>query len=121
MVAPDPLVGQVDPPLALGVGGDEGAVGVEDGAVEELRGLLGPDAAADAVEGVHEGQDVGFGEAAAEVARGGGVGDASGSEGVEVGLVVAPGLDVLEASSAGEEVESDVQYMVGLVVGEVPL
>ena len=41
--------------------------------------------------------DVGLGEAAAEVARGGGVGDASGAEGVEVDLVVAPQLEVLDA------------------------
>src|SRR3982751_4115269 len=101
MVAPDPLVGEVDPALAAGVGGDEGAVGVEDGAVEEPRGLFGPDAAAGAVEGLHEGQDVGLGEAAAEVARGGGVGDASGAQGVEEGLVVEPELEGLKASPAG--------------------
>src|SRR4051812_49652280 len=100
MVAPGPLVGQVDPPLAPGIGGDEGAIGVEDGAVEELRRLFGPDAAADAVEGLHEGQDVGLGEAAAEVALGGGVGDAAGAEGGGGGLVGASGLRGVQATSA---------------------
>ena len=73
------------------------------------------------VDGVHQGQDVGLGEAAAEVARGGGVGDALGAEGVEVDLVVAAQLEVLEAAAAGEDVEGDVQDVVGLVIGEVPL
>src|SRR3954462_201247 len=49
---------------------------------------------------------------------GGGVGDASGAERAEVGLVVAAELDMFEASPAGEEVERDVQDVVGFVVGE---
>ena len=53
------------------------------------------------VEDVLEGLDVVGGEAAAEVAGGGGVGDAVGAEGVEEDLVVAPQFDVLEAGAAG--------------------
>ena len=76
---------------------DEGAVDVEDRLVEELGGLLGPDPQPRLIDGVHQGHDVGLGEAAAEVARGGGVGDALGAQGVEVDLVVAPQLEVLDA------------------------
>src|SRR3954462_14901165 len=54
-------------------------------------------------------------------AVGGGVGDPSGAQGVEEGLVVAPGLDVLDPGAAGAEVEGDVEDVVGFVVGEVVL
>ena len=69
VIAPGAVVGDVDALLALGVGADEGAVGVDDRLVEELGGLLGPDAQAGLVDGVHQVQDVGLAEAAAEVAR----------------------------------------------------
>ena len=42
-------------------------------------------------------------------------------EGVEIDLVVAEQLEVLDAPAAGEDVEGDVQDVVGLVIGEVPL
>src|SRR5690606_1203176 len=61
----------------------------------------------------------GLAEAAAEVAGGSGVGDAVGPEGVEVDLVVAAGLDVLQAATAGQEVVGDVQHMIALVVRQV--
>ena len=61
------------------------------------------------------------GEAAAEVAGGGGVGDAVGAEGVEEGLVVAAQFDVLEAGAVAQGVVGDVEDVVGLVVGQVEL
>ena len=51
--------------------------------VEEVGRLLRPDLQPGAIEGVHKVQDVGSAEAAAEVARGGGVGDSLGTQGVE--------------------------------------
>ena len=65
--------------------------------------------------------DVGLGEAAAEVAGGGGVGDALGAQGVEIDLVVASQFEVLDPLAAGEDVEGDVQDVVGFVVGQMPL
>ena len=52
---------------------------------------------------------------------GGGVGDASGPEGVEVDLVVASDLQVLQPTAAGQEVVGDVQDVVALVIRQVPL
>ena len=63
----------------------------------------------------------GFGEAAAEVPFGGGVGEPLGAQGVEVDLVVASQFEVFDAFAAGEEVEGDVQDVVGFVIGEMPL
>ena len=121
MIAPGAVVGDVDALLALGVGGDEGAVDVHDRLAEEVGGLLGVDAQPGGVDGLHQVQDVGLAEAAAEVTFGGRVGDALGAEGIEIDLVVAAPLDVLEAAAAGEEVEGDVQDVVGLEIGEVAL
>jgi hypothetical protein len=47
------------------------------------------------------------GEAAAEVARGRGIGNAAGSEGVEERLVLATEFQVLEASAITEGVVGD--------------
>ena len=95
--------------------GGERPVGVDEGLVEEVVGLLLPGPQPGLVEGVHQLLDIGLGEAAAEVPGGGRVGDASGPEGVEVDLVVAADLEVLQAAAAGQEVVGDVQDVVALV------
>ena len=109
------------PCLALGVGLDERAVGVEMASSKNSGGLLGPDPQARLIDGVHQVHDVGLAEAAAEVPGGGGVGDALGAQGIEIDLVVASEFDVFDAFAAGEDVERDVQDVVGFVVGEMPL
>ena len=43
VITPGAVVGDVDALLAAGAGGDEGAVGVDDGLVEEVGRLLFPD------------------------------------------------------------------------------
>ncbi len=116
-----PVVGEVHPPLALAVAGHDAAIGLQDRLREELGWLPGPDPQPRPIEGVHQGQDVGLAEAAAEVAGGGRVGDALGPEGVEVDLIVAAQLEMLDAAAAGEEIQGDVEDMVGFVVGEVAL
>ena len=69
-------IGRVE--YTTGAGGDQRAVGIEDGLVEEVGRLLAPEFEPSLIEDVLEGFDVVGGEAAAEVARGGGVGDAVG-------------------------------------------
>ena len=73
------------------------------------------------IEDVLEGLDVVGGEAAAEVAGGGGVGDAVGAEGVEEDDVVASQFDVVEAGAVAEGVVGEVEDVVTLVIGEVVL
>ena len=119
VVAPGAVVGDVDALLAARAGGDQRAVDVEDGLVEELRRLLTPDLQPGLIEDVLEGLDVLGGEAAAEVAGGGGVGDAVGAQGIEEDVVVASQFDVVEAGAVAQGVVGEVQDVVGLVVGEV--
>ena len=54
MIAPGAVVGDIDALFALGVGADEGAVDVDESLVKEVDRLLGPDALAGAVDGIHE-------------------------------------------------------------------
>ena len=107
--------------MQTAAGGGERAVGVDEGLLEEVGGLLLPDPQPGLVEDLHEPLDVGLGEASAEVAGGGGVGDACGPEGVEVDLVIAADFEVLDAAAAGQEVVGDVEDVVALEVGQVPL
>src|SRR5512144_78926 len=108
MVAPGAVVSDVDAVLAAGPGGDERAIDVEDGLLEELGGLLLPDLDPCLIEDVLEGLDVVGGEAPTEVARGGGVGDAVGAEGVKGDEVVASQLDVVEAGAIAQGVGGEV-------------
>ena len=65
--------------------------------------------------------DVRFGEAAAEVARRGRVGNPLGAQGVEEDLVVAAQLDVLQPDAVAQRVVGQVQHVVRLVVGQMDL
>ena len=65
---------------------------------------------------VHQGHDIDFTETAAEVAGRGRVGNSFGSQGIEVDLVVASQFEVLDSLAAGEDVEGNVQDVVGFVV-----
>ena len=121
MVAPDAVIGDVHTPLAPTLGGGQGAISINERFVEKNVGLLLPDPEASFVEGVHEPLDIGGAEAAAEVPGGGGVGDASGPEGVEVDLIVATHFEVLDAAASGEEVVGDGEDVVALEVGLMTL
>jgi hypothetical protein len=59
------------------------------------------------------------GEAPAEVAGGGGIGDAARAQGIEERVVVAPPFEVLETGAVAERVVRDVEDVVGLVIGQM--
>jgi hypothetical protein len=73
------------------------------------------------VEGVLQGANGGDVEAAAEVAGGGGIGEAAGAQRVEEGLVVPAQLDVPQAGAFAQGVVGEVEDVIGLVVGQVEL
>src|SRR4051794_23321114 len=109
MVAPGPIVGDVDALLACGAGTDQTAVGVNGRPLEERRGLLPPDAEPDLVERVLQAVDVIGVEAAAKVASGGGIGDALGAERIEELDILAAPFDVLQALALAQRIVSDVE------------
>ena len=59
------------------------------------------------------------GEASAEVAGGGGVGDAASAQGIEEDLIVSEQFQVLQASASAEGQIGQGEDRVGLVVGQV--
>ena len=97
MITPLALVIDVHALLALAGGLHHRAVGVDDGFLEERLGLLPPDLQPRGVEDRLQAEDGGRIEAAAEVARRGRVGDAAGTQGVEVRFVVAQQFQVFQA------------------------
>jgi hypothetical protein len=115
------VVGEIHPPFAFGIAGHDAAIGLQDRLGEEFRRLLGPDPHPHLIDRVHQGEDIVRDEAVTEVAGGGRVGDPVGPQGVEVDLISAPQLEVLDAPAAGEEIQGDVEDVVGFVVGQVPL
>ena len=121
MVAVGAVVGEVSTSLALALRRRERPVRIEDCFVEELARLLLPNAQSARVDRRHQRLDVLLREAAAEVARRRRVRDPLRAERVEVALVLPEPLDVFEAAAAGEDVERDVQDVIGLVVGHVRL
>jgi hypothetical protein len=68
---------------------------------------------------VHQSDDIGFGEAAAEISLRGRVGKALGAQGIEINFIVASQLDVLDSLSASHDIECDIQDVVGLMIGPV--
>ena len=50
-----------------------------------------------------------------------GIGDASRTQGIEEGLVVAAQFDVLKAGAVAQSVVGDVEDVVGLVIGQMDL
>jgi hypothetical protein len=120
VVAPNAVVGQVDRFLARGVGSNDRSISVNDRFLEERPGLLVSDAEAGLVDGVHQVQDVAPAESPAKVSRGGGTGDSLGAQGIEVDLVIASQFEMLELVSPGQDVEGDVQDVIGFMVRQVP-
>ena len=121
VIAPLALVGDVHALLALAGGFDHRAVGVDDGFVEERSGCCRQTFSRVSLKISCKQIDVRPCEAAAEVARRGGIGNAPGAQGIEIGLVVAEQFQMFQARAAGQQVVGDVQHVVGLVVGQMDL
>ena len=116
MVAPGAVVGDVHARLARASGLGEGAVHVDGGTLEEALRLLGPDLEPHLVDGFVQVGDAAGTEAAAEIACGGGIGNALRPQGVEEGLVVAAQLDVFQAGAVAQSVVGNVQDVVRFVI-----
>ena len=121
MITPLALVVDLHALLALAGGLDHRAVGVDNGFLEERRGLLPPDLQPRGIEHLLQAVDVRRVEAAAEVAGRGGIGNAAGAEGIQVGRVMAAEFQVLQARASGQKIVGDVEHVVAVVVGQVDL
>ena len=122
MVTPPAVVADVHPVLALGIGLHDGAIGVQDRLIAKRIRLLSTDPQPRFIDGVDQREDIGLGrEAAAEVPGGRRVGDPFGPQSIEIDLIVASQFEVFDSLAAGDEIQCDVEHMVGFVVGQMPL
>jgi hypothetical protein len=122
VIAPDPVVRDVHPFLALAIGRDQRAIRLDRGdGFGEARGLASPYIKPGLVDRILQIVDRSDRETPTEITGGRRVWDAPRAQRVEEDTVVAPKLDVIERSTAAERVEANVQDMVGLVVGRVDL
>ena len=111
MIAPVAVVGDVHALLALAVGGTIVPSASRIASSKKSAGCCFQTRSRVSLK-VSISVDIGLGEAAAEIPGGGGVGDASGAEGVEIDLVVASQFEMLDAAAARQEVVGDVEDVV---------
>jgi len=121
MIAPRAIVSDADAFFALGIGLDERAVGVEDGEVEEIGGLLFPHPDTNIVVNILKRVDVFRREAPTEITSGGGIRNALGAESIKEVDVLAAQFDVLQTVAVAQSVIGDIEYMIGFVIGEMNL
>ena len=124
MVTPDAFVTEGGFCFAASLGADDGAVAIDEGFFKKvfvLPAVPFPDALPTVVDDVHELMNVLLLKSPQEVAAGGGIGYALGSEGVEIGCVVAQQLDVFKSLSTTQNVVGEIEHVIALVVGQVAL
>lgn len=122
VVAPRALEGHVHALHALTGRLHDRPVGVDASRLlEELGATLAPDSDADVVDDLHQRPDILRREASTEVAGRRRVGDRSSPERIEVVVVVAQELDVVERPAPAQDVVGDVENVIGLVIGPVLL
>src|ERR1700730_1741191 len=121
MITPGAIVGDVDALFAFTVRAHQGAIGIQDGLLEEAIGLLFPNVSANLVIDVLQQVDLEDVEAATKITRGRRVGNALGAQGVEEVDIVATQFDVLQTITIAERVESDIEHMIGFVIALVNL
>ena len=95
MVAPHAVVRDVHAFLTLPGGLDQRAVRVDDGFLEKPRRLRAPDPQPRLVDRGLQRLDGGLVKAAAEIARGGRVGNPLRAQGIEIHLILPPPLNIL--------------------------
>ena len=120
VVAPVALERDVHALLAFAERGRDRAVAVDHGFPQEGGWLASPDLPTRLINSIHQGIDLLNAETVTEISGGGRVRHAPCAEGIEVGLVLAAELEILDAGAATEMVVRDVQHVVRLVVGQMP-
>ena len=117
VIPPPPVIGDPHPLLALAGRLRQRPVRLEDRLGQELRRLLLPHLPPYLIDRRQQRLDIGHREPPAEVARGGRVRDHLRPQRVQVHLVLAALLQILQRLPAAQDVVGDVQDVVRLVVG----
>ena len=89
MIAPEALVRDIHPLLALARRLGNRAVGLQDGLPKEGLGLLLPDLLPNAIDDLHQMKHLGFAKASTKVSGGRGIGNPLGPQGIQIHLIIS--------------------------------
>src|SRR6476646_1348343 len=120
-VTPDPFIGKSHSPFALSQRPGQRAVGVNKGLLEKISRLLFPDTLPCRVDGFHELQNRIFIKASCKISTGGRIRNALGSQTIQERFIIATQLDILQPLAIEQGVVSQVQYVITLVIRQMPL
>ena len=119
MVAPLAFVVHADARFLLTSGFHQRAIGFDDGLIEEGVGLLPPDFQAGFMERFLQREHIELRKPATEISRRRGVRNPLSPEGIQVSLVIPPQFQMLQTCSSGEQIEGDVEHVIGLAVRQM--
>ena len=98
---------------------DSRPVSFDDRHVEETVRLLLPNFDSRFIDGVHQPVNSGRCETSTEVTSGRRIRDSFGTQQVQVCFVISPQFDMLETGASREEIEGNVEHMIGLSIRQV--
>ena len=120
-ITPLAFVVHSDAFLLLAVCFNHRAVAFDDRQVEEAAALLTPDPQSRLMKSVHQFLNVTFTEPSTKVTRGCGIGNPLSSQGIRIGFVVSSQFEMFQAGASGEQVEGNVEHMIGFGIRHVKL
>ena len=121
MITPLLFVIHADALLLLSAGFDHRSIGFNDGLFKEVVRLLLPGDASNLVEALLQLEDVLLMEATAEIACRRGVGNPLSPKGVQPRLVVADLFQMVQTRPARQQVQCNVEHMVGFIIRQMKL
>ena len=119
VIAPLTFVIHTDACLLLTTGFDHRPVGFDDGLIEEVVRLLLPDFQTRLVKRFLQREHIKLREPPTEIARRRGIGNALSTEGVKIRLVIPPQFQVFQTRATGQQIERDIEYVIGFTVRQM--
>src|SRR6478752_895948 len=118
---PEPFVGKRHPSFALSQRRSHRAVGVNKGLRQKPTRLLFPDPLAGRIDGFHELQNRVLIKASCKISTGGRIRDPLCSQTIQERFIIATQLDILQPLTLEQGIVSEVQHVITLVIGQMPL
>src|SRR6201981_3907143 len=120
-ITPDPFGGERDPYFALSQRPGARTVGIDKGLREEILRLVFPPLLSRSVDGFHQRQQRVLIKAARKISTGGRIRDPLRSQTIQESFIIAAQLDIFQTLAIQEGIVSQVQHVITLVIGWMPL
>jgi len=118
-IAPHAPIGNVHAPLALTQRSRDRSIHIHVGLGQEPFGLLGPHPLACPIDALLQGENVLRLETPREISSRGGIGNPLSAQAIHIVFVLPAQSQVLQSSSAGQNVVGKVQDMIAFVIGQM--